>query len=231
MKKKTLNQIGIIYSVLLIILVIFQIQIYNWNQINSGGSMEKEIEFLIIVEFIGIVTLVISILLWFSSEFKLSNILGILGVIIPTFPLIFTFQIIENYRPDDVWLNYDKVENTYISLFIFAMILLYLILTLNILSPIFSKKGIDELPLIKKTILDLGTKYTRLEIKEISETCGVDKKTIINVANDMIKNNEIYGQYFKSSNSIVFNQQANIDEIDKLMLIYQEWENKQIGKK
>ena len=230
MKKNTLNQIGIIYSVLLIILVIFQIQIYNWNQINSG-SMEKEIEFLIIVEFIGIVTLVISILLWFSSEFKLSNILGILGVIIPIFPLIFTFQIIENYRPDDVWLNYDKVENTYISLFIFAMILLYLILTLNILSPIFSKKGIDELPLIKKTILDLGTKYTRLEIKEISETCGVDKKTIINVANDMIKNNEIYGQYFKSSNSIVFNQQANIDEIDKLMLIYQEWENKQIGKK
>ncbi|KKN28252.1 hypothetical protein LCGC14_0856330 [marine sediment metagenome] len=47
----------------------------------------------------------------------------------------------------------------------------------------------------------------------------------------MIKNNEIYGQYFKSSNSIVFNQQANIDELDKLMLIYQEWENKQIGKK
>lgn len=31
------------------------------------------------------------------------------------------------------------------------------------------------------------------------------------IANDMIKNNEIYGQYFKSSNSIVFNQQAIID--------------------
>ena len=146
MKKKTLNQIGIIYSVLLIILVIFQIQIYNWNRFNSGGSMEREIEFLIIVEFIGIVTIIISILLWFSSEFKLSNILGILGVIIPIFPLIFTFPIIENYRPDDVWANYDINYDTYFFLFVIYLILLFLIVSLNILAPAFSKKGIDELP-------------------------------------------------------------------------------------
>lgn len=42
----------------------------------------------------------------------------------------------------------------------------------------------------------------------------------------MIKNKEIYAEYFKSSNSISFNQLANIDEIDDWMKKYEEWDNK-----
>lgn len=38
-----------------------------------------------------------------------------------------------------------------------------------------------------------------------------------------------YAEYFKSTKSIAFNQQANIDEIDKLMAAYKEW--KKVGKK
>jgi len=36
---------------------------------------------------------------------------------------------------------------------------------------------------------------------------------------------------FESSKSVAFNQQANIDEIDKLMATYKEWEDKKVEKK
>ncbi len=39
------------------------------------------------------------------------------------------------------------------------------------------------------------------------------------------------GQYFSSTKSIAFNQQANINEIDNLMKTYKDWEDKEIGKK
>ena len=47
----------------------------------------------------------------------------------------------------------------------------------------------------------------------------------------MIKNKEIYAEYFKSTQSVVFDKQTNIDEIDKLMEAYKEWEEKEVGKK
>jgi len=86
--------------------------------------------------------------------------------------------------------------------------------------------------LIKKTILDLGTKFARIQIVEISEVSEiVDEKLIISTVKDMIKNKEIYAKYFESSKSIAFDQQANIEEIDKLISIYKDWEEKKIGKK
>jgi len=47
----------------------------------------------------------------------------------------------------------------------------------------------------------------------------------------MIDKKEIYAKYFESSKSVAFDQQANIDEIDKLMEAYKEWEEKKVGKK
>ena len=86
--------------------------------------------------------------------------------------------------------------------------------------------------IIKKTILELGTKFTRLQIVEISEECNVkDEQLIVDVVREMIDNNEIYSQYFSSTKSVAFNQQANIDEIDKLMATYKEWEEKKVEKK
>ena len=84
---------------------------------------------------------------------------------------------------------------------------------------------------IKRTVLDLGTKFARLQIAEISEVCDVkDEKLIIVVVKEMIINNEIYAQYFSSTKSVAFNQQANIDEIDKLMETYEVWGNKRFEK-
>jgi len=85
---------------------------------------------------------------------------------------------------------------------------------------------------IKKTILELGTKFTRLQIVEISEECDVkDEQIIVDTVREMIDNKEIYAQYFSSTKSVAFNQQANIDEIDKLMATYKEWEEKKVDKK
>ena len=86
--------------------------------------------------------------------------------------------------------------------------------------------------IIKKTILDLGIKFARLQIAEISEVCDVDDvRLIVDVVKDMIDNKEIYAQYFSSTKSIAFDQQANIDEIDNLMSTYKDWEDKEAGKK
>jgi len=111
---------------------------------------------------------------------------------------------------------------------------MFLILLFSTLAGLFlfsSGHNVKEEMVIKKTILDLGTKFTRLEVKEIGEKCKVDKITIIKVIKEMIENQEIYAEYFKSSNSVAFNQQANINEIDKLMEAYKDWEEKKIRKK
>lgn len=84
---------------------------------------------------------------------------------------------------------------------------------------------------IKNTILDLGVKFDRLHIAEIVEKCSESEGDIIDTALEMIKNKEIYAEYFKSTQSVVFDKQANIDEIDKLMEVYKEWEEKEVGKK
>jgi len=84
---------------------------------------------------------------------------------------------------------------------------------------------------IRRTILKLGVKYTRLQITEIAEKCGEPEDCIIVVAQDMIKNKEIYAEYFKSTKSLVFDQQANIDEIDNLMKKFEEWEKESRNKK
>ena len=83
---------------------------------------------------------------------------------------------------------------------------------------------------IKNTILNLGVKFDRLHIAEIVEKCSESEGDIIDTALEMIKNKEIYAEYFKSTQSVVFDKQANNDEIDKLMEAYKEWEEKEVGK-
>ena len=98
----------------------------------------------------------------------------------------------------------------------------------------FVKKEIkmEKINTIKRTVLDLGTKFGRLQIIEISEVCSIkDENLIVDTVKEMIENKEIYGQYFSSSKSVAFNQQANIDEIDNLMKAYREWEDKKVEKK
>jgi len=85
---------------------------------------------------------------------------------------------------------------------------------------------------IKKTILEMGTQFDRIEISEIAEVSSVQDKIFIEkIVKKMVKEEEIYAEYFESTQSILFDQQANIDEIDKLLRTYKDWEEKEFGKK
>ncbi|KKM03594.1 hypothetical protein LCGC14_1772860 [marine sediment metagenome] len=94
------------------------------------------------------------------------------------------------------------------------------------------KLKIEKIDRVKKAVLELGIKFARLQIAEISEVCGIDDvQLIVDTVNNMIENKEIYAQYFSSTKSVAFDQQTNIDEIDKLMSTYKDWEDKKVGKK
>jgi len=83
---------------------------------------------------------------------------------------------------------------------------------------------------IKNAILQLGTQFARLQIIEIAEECGEDEDLIVTTVKDMIEGEEIYAKYFERSRAVAFNLQANIDDIDKLMAIYKQWEKEEKDK-
>jgi len=96
---------------------------------------------------------------------------------------------------------------------------------------VFEKDDLGKSSRIKKTILSMSTKYDRLQISEIAEESSIiDEGLIIETIKEMIGNKEVYAQYFSSTKTVAFNQQTNIDEIDRLMKIFKEWEE-EIGKK
>ncbi len=84
---------------------------------------------------------------------------------------------------------------------------------------------------IKNIILKLGTQFGRLQVIEIVEECKEEEHLIVSTINQMIEKKEIYAKFFESSKSVAFDQQTNIDEIDKLMEQYRQWEKEGISKK
>lgn len=83
----------------------------------------------------------------------------------------------------------------------------------------------EHTTIIKKKILEIGTNMDRLFISDILKATNIDDgDLVISVIKEMIEKKEIYGEYFSVSKSIAFNLQANVEEIDKLMEMYREWE-------
>ncbi len=84
---------------------------------------------------------------------------------------------------------------------------------------------------IKKTVLEQGSQFARLEVPEIAEVCGINKpKLIISILNEMINDGEIHARYFESTQSVSFNQQANLEELNRLDDLFGEWREKEILK-
>lgn len=79
--------------------------------------------------------------------------------------------------------------------------------------------------------MQLGVKYTRLQIPEIAEKCDEPEDTIVVVAKEMIEKKEIHAEYFESTQSLVFDQTPNVEEIEALMNQYKIWEEIGVGKK
>ena len=84
---------------------------------------------------------------------------------------------------------------------------------------------------VKTQILNLSTDHPDIKVVDISKRCSVDKSTVIKIVKKMIRNNEIYADYFKHSRKFAFNNLANTEKIDELLNLYNEWEREKIGNK
>ncbi|KKL11133.1 hypothetical protein LCGC14_2548870 [marine sediment metagenome] len=184
---------------------------------------------------------IVSIFFIFRLQPIKSIIFGILGYFLILIPLFLTNYILFDYQD---WMQLGLFEDSFneynskfliygliiVNILLFSKIILIISFSISIRN-LKMNKNLKEKLAIKKIILDLGTQHTRLQIKEIAEISKIDRSSIINVVREMIANKEIYANYFKSSNFVAFNQQANIDEIDNLMATYKVWEEKNIEKK
>ena len=85
---------------------------------------------------------------------------------------------------------------------------------------------------IKSQILDLGAKYNQIYISEIVEKTKIDDELLIaEVINEMVANSEIYAEFSKDNQTILFDLETNIKEIDALMETFKKWEQEDYGKK
>ena len=176
---------------------------------------------------IEITLLFTSIILLHNLKIRLALISGILGSLILGIDILyaqFMMSLAEGYIGFETIYNYTTI--------VFAPICLTIILCVNlilIIGKLWDRK--IDFNKLKKEIVDLSVEFTRFEIKAISEKLNQDPALIAELIQDMVDKQEIYGYYFKSTKTVAFNQQANIDEIDKLLSKFSEFEEKQMGKK
>ncbi|MFX1408021.1 MAG: hypothetical protein ACFFC9_10275 [Promethearchaeota archaeon] len=93
------------------------------------------------------------------------------------------------------------------------------------------KLDYDEESLIRREVLKMGTVNPDVNLTPISKNLSIDKGTVVKIVKKMIRNKEIYAEYFRISKKIAFNIKANLEEIDRLMELYHKWEEQTIGKK
>ncbi len=173
---------------------------------------------LLVLGWITFLILLISFLMVFKFFFRLALGFGVLAYL----PMLANFIITLHYA-------YNEVMNIsllfYIALFIILSIVNILIYT--------SITGItnSDIAKIKKLVLNLGTRFIKLEIRDISEKSGLNVKKVENVILEMLKNKEIHANFVKETKIIEFNQEANLEELDKLMKIYENWEKETFKKK
>ena len=202
MNKKIIYVFGALYIFLISMKIFILFIIFNWNNTLNytiSSSMLTDINIQIIIAFLGISVMIISTYLLFKLNLKLSSIFGFIGT---TTQLIIYFIppiIISSYRNGMELDEFILTNNVYRSISVFYLLFICLAYLINILPMIYNrfKRDLQEFALIRKTILELGTKYPRLQAKEIAEICKIDLNTIIRIIREMIKNNEIYAQYFK----------------------------------
>jgi len=175
-------------------------------------------DFFFLQGFLYLLLFILSIVFLFSLKIKLTILTGVLSCVMMGLNM-FIYTIPTYYAGTDVH-GYRIGWGYYVGFFIW---LVFCIINLIIALGKFAKSGI-KVNLIKKTVLELGTQFANLEVGEISEACDVNKIAVIDTLKRMILNREIYAEYFKSSKSVAFNKQANIEEIDTLMATFRDWE-------
>jgi len=78
------------------------------------------------------------------------------------------------------------------------------------------KQELENINRIKQTILNLSTKFSRLQLADISEKSAIKDEAIIEEAiQDMIRNKEIQGEYFQSSKALALDVAAPLISPEK----------------
>ncbi len=73
-----------------------------------------------------------------------------------------------------------------------------------------AKAKVNEVAVIRNTVLDIVTKFSRVHVVEISELCLVqDLQLITDIVKKMIKDNELSAQFFASTRFVAFNQKPS----------------------
>jgi hypothetical protein len=112
-----------------------------------------------------------------------------------------------------------------------STIIVILLIILNVFILFLNLRTVPkEEATVKKKIIEFGGKIPRLKVKDISEKSNVDTSTVFKTLKKMINNQEIYADYFESTKTIAFNQIANVENLDSLMKLYEDWEQQQLKK-
>lgn len=226
LKRSNLKLFGIVGIIILLSQLFFDSFTYN-HFLNQYVPTTGSISYILWNGILfGILLMGVSIIFIFYSNLSKVVIYGKRGLIV-TFtalliPICLLAWISLSYSP---LISY--LLNDLILMFFSPLIFLIEFILLISLS---RRKNYNQEAQIRKTILDLGTNYEFLKLKEIAKNINVDKDSIIKVVNEMIRKKEIYAEYFNISRKFVFNRRVNIEEIDRLMELYYRWEEQTIGK-
>ncbi|MFW9938639.1 MAG: PCI domain-containing protein, partial [Candidatus Thorarchaeota archaeon] len=166
--------------------------------------------------------LYVSMNFMYKLKFHLTIMYGLIG-----FLLIFiNYMYTVIYFHLEISLNLIPFHVNLIHIFILAG-LGGIIFIVFLKSTIFFK---NDQKIIKSTVIDLGTKFHRLEVRDIAEKCYVNREKVQKIIQAMIEANEIYAIFSDKSEMIEFDQNKNIDQLDALMALYKNWEKKEYKK-
>ena len=164
---------------------------------------------------------ILSIRFVFLLEIKIAVIIGIITCVASG---------IGHYVIPELFLRLYYIEDRALII-MNSMNLIFLIFLLNLLILFLNlRTNVKEEAKVKRIIIEYGRKIARLKMKDISEKSNVDTTMVFRILNKMIKNQEIYAEYFKSSKTVAFNQIANLENIDSLMKLYNDWEHQKFKK-
>lgn len=225
MERKSIVGISLIY--LLIAIFNFVFSYLRLIFTSSKFSTIFNVTFFNIFEYFSILMIFISIYYTFTFNLYKAVLFGLIGTL--TSAITIGSAIISFFENTFSAYGFDPSRDIFIL--IMSIVCLIALFSMNLyLTTIKKVHQKTNTLLIKGTILELGTKFTSLHVKEISQVSKTEKSTIINVIKEMIEKGEIHAEYFSSTNTVAFDQSANIEDIDTLMAQFKKLEENETGK-
>ncbi|MHA2037557.1 MAG: hypothetical protein ACW98X_14065 [Promethearchaeota archaeon] len=228
MKVSLLKALGIFQFGLLVVYFILYSE-FNQILIDSYFDLMTYEHYKWWIGYNGLSTFFLSALIFVSILFAFySNLLKY--IILNCFSSIYNLTVMSPFFFYNVPYFYCGMDGcAVLAVLLVTPTLLFIIFVISVLFKVVP--NYREESKIRKEIIDLGTTIPHFKLKQVSRKCDVDKNTIKKVAKKMIKNKEIFAEYFNLSKKFVFNISANVEAIDNLMELYRIWEEEKIEKR